>query len=257
VYEQIDATGVGVSISQLTSALFSAAGKPPPALLRHFDVALGHAEKHTDVVLAPNEPTARASAISHDYGVLVAAGSDFGAADGPQLAVDASYAHAVLNYDDALFTFFSEDVSAPPSRIFIDGVAAHLGVGAPLGAPGGSGFGALMLSGLAPLAAVDFARDQEHVQAGDFGGGYDVDHVGFQFSAFNVVSFRFGHVTDRLGDIDGSTRGFGVALPVGDVAGIRFDYGTLPQAQDSGLHDLIRRSYSAFFDPLALWRRMR
>ena len=258
-YEDVDAQAVGVSLSQLTSSLLALRGTKLPSLVRHFDVAGGYTSKHAVVAIAPNQPGGVASTDLHDHGLLFRAGadaSDLGWKDVPGLAFDVSYGYAVLNDDEVLFTFGT--TSAPPSRMTRKGYSARVGVDrAPT--PGGSatGFQRLMVSGLKPLFAVGYANDNEHVEAAGQGGGFDVDHWGVDLTVLNLVSIRSGHVTDQLGGINGGTFGFGVALPIGDVAAVRYDCAAYPQAVDSGLKSTKRNALSFSLNPVALWHATR
>ena len=246
-YEQVKATGFGVSLGRVADAIASASGHPLPAALRWVDVAGGWASKPTDVSPFPGDV---ASATPKDYGFLFALGGAVGDPSGPRLVIAGSYSHSERNYDRTTFYFPLEDMAVLPERMIIDGGAARIGVEKRLD-QGTSGFAAVMLRGLDPLVAVDWAYD--HTQDKD-----RVDYAfwgsGFQISALNVISVRFGNFTDVLGGIDGGTRGIGVALPVGDFGGARFDYGTTPLASGTGLSDEVRRSYSFWIDPNAIWR---
>jgi hypothetical protein len=66
---------------------------------------------------------------------------------------------------------------------------------------------------------------------------------------------RLGHVEDKLGDISGATTGIGIGLPLGRVAGIRYDHASIPQARDSGLPNVTRNAVTAYVDPMAVLGR--
>jgi hypothetical protein len=70
----------------------------------------------------------------------------------------------------------------------------------------------------------------------------------------NVFSYRRGHYQDLVGDIDGTTSGWGVAIPIGKYAGAQYDEARVPQARNSDLEDVHRKSFSVWVDPLAVWR---
>jgi len=258
-WEDIEAFGAGVSLGRLVGALAAVGGDEPPDVVRHFDVALGFAQKHTEMVLVPDS-TGRASAGSRDWGMLARVGAgtdDAGWSTLPVLRVDVAYAYSVINYDDASFVFPNSQPS-PPTRTFRNALAVRIAaLAGPAPAEEPAGWRALLRRGFGPLFAVGYAFDWEHSQGGDFGPGYDVHHDGAEMTFFNVLSIRMGSIEDRLGQINGGTLGYGIAVPVGDLASFRYDFGTYPQAQVSGLEDVHRRSYSVFIDPLALWRELR
>ena len=256
-YEDVDAMGIGISVERLANSLLALRGARLPAPLRHFDFAAGYAQKHTVVSLAPG---ADGSGEPRDRGILVRAGAEageLGLKGVPGLTLEASYGNAVLNYSDVLFTFPGEPPTAP-SRIKLEGYAARVGLDpAPTMPLAASGFRRLLIEGMRPLVAVGFAQDREHVSAPSPSLPYDVTHAGFELALLNVVSVRAGHVTNEFDNIDAGTFGVGVSLPVGDIAALRYDFGTYPQSANSGLKDLKRHAISFFLDPIALRRALR
>ena len=253
-YEKVGAITAGVSLSGLVRSIVP--GSPVAALARNLDLAVGFARKDVEMRLSPGI-AAEASGYPCDLGVLARGGLDLGVLGGASVPVrlDAGFGAAVLNFNDVTFTFLDEDEGAPPSRMRRLGGSVRLALGPP---PAWSGSArprvtAALLRGLDPLVSVGVAYDGEHVQAGDEGaGGYDVTHVGAELAILNVLSVRFGHVTDRLGGIDGATWGVGIGLPIAGVAGARYDYAEYPQS--SSLPDVTRHTASVFVDPIALWR---
>ena len=69
-----------------------------------------------------------------------------------------------------------------------------------------------------------------------------------------MLTLRGGHVKDVLGGIDDASYGLGVALPLTEYAGARYDYAKYPQA--SGLEKLTRQSFSIWLNPIALRRAL-
>jgi hypothetical protein len=62
---------------------------------------------------------------------------------------------------------------------------------------------------------------------------------------------------DLIGEIDGDTWGWGVALPFGGLAGAAYDDAHFPQAMNSGLEPVHRQMVSAWIDVFAIWRATR
>ncbi len=254
-YEEVGAITVGLSASGLVRSI--APGSPVAALARNLDLAVGFARKDVKVKLHPGM-FAEASGNPCDIGLLARAGLDLGVLGGAAVPVrlDAGFGLSVLNFNDVEFTFPSEDAAWPPSRMRRLGGSVRLAVGPPAAWSGTTAFPAVLLRGLDPLLSVGVACDDEHVQAGDWSAyGYDVTHVGGELTCLNVLSLRVGHVTDRTGDIEGTTWGVGVGLPIAGVAGVRYDYAEYPQS--GSLPDVKRHTASVFVDPLALWRLRR
>jgi hypothetical protein len=242
-FENTEALGFGVSVANLASSILALSGSELPEIVRHFDVALGYANKRTEVELAPGFSE---STTAHDRGVLLR--GQVGGAVGPGgtgVRFDASYSRAELSYD--------QQINSP--RMNRDGVALRFAVEHPLAsASTGTWFHRSLMQAMQPVVALGYAYDNEEVAPGFF-GGYTVKHHGAELTMLNVLSLRFGHVQDRTGGIDGATFGFGVALPIGDFAGARYDFAQYPESSD--LKDLRRHSFSIFVNPLAMRREMR
>jgi hypothetical protein len=256
-YEEVGAITVGLSVSGLVRSI--APGSPVAALARNLDLAVGFARKDVEMKLHPGM-FAEASGNPYDIGLLARGGLDLGVLGGAAVParLDAGFGLSVLNFNDVEFTFLNEDAAWPPSRMRRLGGSVRLAVGQPAAwaATGGRGFPGVLLRGLDPLVSLGLAYDDEHVQAGDWSAyGYDVTHVGGELTCLNVLSLRVGHVTDRTGDIEGTTWGVGVGLPIAGVAGVRYDYARYPQS--SSLPDVKRHTASVFVDSIALWRLRR
>ena len=159
-HETIEASGGGASLGLLTASLLGFSGREMPSLLRHVDAAFGYARKSTEVAL---DPSATASAVSHDYGWLVKGG--FGGyytanEDAGPLTLEAGYGRAVLNYDDASFVFPPGPPGYAPSRMERNGVSARLAVDTYAGrSPAGSPVFSALMRGFAPLATLGYAYD--------------------------------------------------------------------------------------------------
>ena len=240
-FENVGAVGIGVSLANLAGSLLARSGDELPEIAKHFDVAFGYASKHTDIDLGP---VARYSTEAHDRGLLLRGGVGAGVPGGTRMLLDASYARAELSYDGGT-------LSPGTTR---DGLAMHLAVHHPFAsASTGSWFHRSLMRAIQPLAALTLASDHEVVAPG-FIAGSTLDHQGAELTMLNVLSMRVGHIRDRANDIDGGTFGLGIALPIWDFAGVRYDYGQFPHSQDSGLKDQHRHSYSIFLNPLTMRR---
>jgi hypothetical protein len=92
-----------------------------------------------------------------------------------------------------------------------------------------------------------------HYQYGSTSGGFDSEQYGFEVEILRVLSARFGHVSDRVDDFDGTTYGFGAGIPFGGFSGVRYDFASSPQP--GGNDPLHRHAITAWFDPVAFARR--
>ena len=252
--ERIEASGLGVSLSLLTTSILGYTGQNAPRFLRHFDVAGGYARKFTDVVLGPGASDAE---VSHDWGMLARGGfggSYTGNNDAGPLSLEAGYAHSVLNYDDVTFDFGAGGSSAP-SRIRRDGVSARLAYDSYSGRnPAGSPMFSALMRGFAPIATLGFAYDWANFSAGGSPPSDDTKQWGVEITLINVLTLRGGHVRDVAGDIDDYSFGIGVALPLTEYAGARYDFASYPEAK--GFSDVKRNSVSVWLNPIALHRAL-
>jgi hypothetical protein len=251
--EEISMFGVGASLSGLVSSAFRAAGANPPLLFQMLDVAAGYAEKDVRVVLGPG-PFSAATATTKDWGVLgrltipLALDSRTGTAPA---RIEAAVGHSIINYnDDATLVFLTQP--DPTSRTYRTGASARLAIDLPKSARRAlrARDRGWLTRGLDPYVSIGGAYDREAIQAGsDLSTRYNVDRWGVELALANIVSMRYGHVRDVLGDIDGSTWGVGLGLDLG-FAGFRWDHAEIPQAR--GLSEVKREGWTAYVDPVVL-----
>jgi hypothetical protein len=250
-------TGFGVSASSLLRGLAEIHPDDTGALARLTkvaDVAFGLTRKEAKVELGPE----RAVTTSSDWGLLLRGSlprrTKLG---GVPWGADVAYGHSVLNYDDASMYFPLEDASYPVTRMGRDGWAVRGSLGMPAHVRGGleRALGTWLGASFEPLASLAVVGDHERSTAG--GRGYDVSHNGEELALANVFHLRRGHITDRDGEIDGTTTGWGVGFTLAGVAGWRYDEATVPQARNSGLSDRKRTGWTAFVDPVAICAKLR
>lgn len=251
-FEQVDAFAVGVSPIRLFDAVrhLRRGGEPPAE--RPFDVALGLQRKHTVVAPAPPALGGTAEADCYDWGAAarVSLLPDHG--PGAPVHLEVSGGFAVLNANDAQFTFVNEDASVPPSRIRRMGLGAHVSLPSPWS---GGGSPLHLLVAEVHLLEIGVAYDTEHITAGAFSRPYDVGRYGLEATLFGVLTGRVGHFHDPSLEVDEFTRGFGIRLPVGPWASVAFDRAMVPQPR--GLGDLEREGWSVWVDPLRILSDMR
>lgn len=234
----------------------------PAWIGKGIDVTAGVARKSTHVVLAPAY-SGEATANTYDWGVqarlspvpILAAATRLPAGPVDYLVCDVGFGCSVINAGGESFRFPNEDLESPATRMRRRGIAFRLGVHAPsrgLGRWAGS-----IMAGLDPLVSVAQAYDHDDDGAGNGPVTYTVAHSGIECTFANVFFLRRGHWTDRAGDIDGPTRGWGVGLPLGPWAGWRYDKCTVPQARDSGLPDVKHVGWTLWIEPLRIARDLK
>lgn len=256
-FERLEVASAGISVARLADAIGALAGHAT-RFSDVADVSAGFTSKHVLVVLAPSG-LGDASATTRDWGVrgrlsplrLVAPRGANGAGLAQRVGLDLGYGYSVLNANDARFVFANEDLAAPPTRMKRSGYSVRFTV--PMPAVRAAGFEGAILAGMEPLVSLGWAHDHDANDAGGTGQyRYTVDHDGVEVCLANLFTYRRGHWTDRLGDVDGPTTGWGLGLPFGPWGGFRYDHATAPQARDSGLPDVKRDGWTAWLDVVRL-----
>jgi hypothetical protein len=250
-FERVRSWGFGVSVVEGAESLARMAGGEPLGIARYFDVSVGMNFKHLDMTLAPG-PFGSGSTDARDVGALVRVTpvDGIGFDQGPPIRVDLSYGWSVLSFnDDATVTF---DMASPVTRHRRQGGSIQLAAGAP-GRDLEDPLMRALARGFAPLISVSLTADRA-----ELGGGRSVDFEtsgrGFEVAIANIFAIRRGHYTDRVGDIDGDTRGFSVGLPLGSFGGFAYEEAWIPQARNSELEDVHRTGYAVWVDPFEIAR---
>ena len=244
-FEEIESWGFGISLGQLTESIARLSNRRLPALSRYGDVSVGMYSKEALVQLGPNFAfTSR----GRDLGVLarVSPLEWFATTRDGLVDFDLAYGWSDLSYDGETDRFLL--ASDPPSEHKRRGGAARIGVAWPEQARGVFGRHQWLADGMSPLVSVGMAMDHDEISPGAF---YETDGRGVEIGLANVFAFRTGSYEDLDGEIDGSTQGWSIGLPVGRLAGLRYDRAEIPQA--TGLSKVDREAFSLWVDPLEIW----
>jgi hypothetical protein len=247
-FEDVESIGFGVSLFRVLENL---AGFGETASLRpsrHFDVSYGMNFKRLEMDLGAG---LAGETDAQDWGIH----ARLTPVDvvGPQsVRVEVGYGYSVLSAnDDARVDFgFIPEGDAPVSRHERHGLALHVEVDSPAWRLGSGP--KWLREGYAPLISVGVASQWNEITAGGAEPGYETEGYGAELTLANVLTVRGGNYEDREGDIDGATWGFGIALPIGRVAGLRYDQARFPQAD--GLDEVVRHAGAVWLDPIELAR---
>ena len=250
-FEDIESWGIGASLGQVTEGIAKLFGRETPALSRYGDVSLGMYSKDVKIQIAA-DATGKAHGSAHDRGVLVRISplEWFAASRDALVDLDLAYGWSELSYDGKDVVYVSSSTASPPTEHHRRGFALRGGLDWPEQARHAFGEGAWWVEGLRPMLTVGAAFDHEE------NTGYDTDGHGYEIGLANVVAYRFGSY-EEVGFIDGSTSGWSVGLPIGRLAGVRYDEARFPQAQVAGPSKLERKAFTAWIDPLEIWSFMR
>ena len=246
--EQVDAWSLGVSLARAGQAIAGRMGHDPGDVSRYGDVSFGMTGKKLEMNLGP---TGGAGTNAHDLGVLVRFSPvQLIPSLRDVLGLDLAYGRSNLNEGADPVRFPNQapaDVSKHERRGFaVRGTLDWPAMDTSLGGP------SWLWKGLHPLVGV--ARADDHAEIGTSTSSYVTDGDGWEVTVANVYSWRTGHYEDLVGQIDDSTSGWSVGLPIGGLARIRYDSARFPQARDSGLPDLERHAVTAWVDALQIWR---
>ncbi len=262
-FEQIDSWGFGVSAFEAIETLAQLReNNEPGPFSRHVDVAFGMNFKDVEMNLFPG---VSAGTTARDWGVSARLTPvDLRTDGGTWVHLDATIGVSVLNANnDAVVDFGFE--SDPVTRHRRAGMGLHLAIDPRTGRISDPDGGSWLEVGMSPLLSVGIAADRSKIGApigqpsqGPPGNGqnqYETEGVGLEVALANILWGRAGHYTDREGDIDDATWGWGIQLPLGRIAGIRYDGALFPQAK--GLDSIKRHGASVWLDPFALARALK
>jgi hypothetical protein len=254
-FEDVDAWSFGISAARLTEAIAVLTGHEPTVVSRYADVSFGMTGKHLEMDLAPGFVGGTAETDAKDWGFLACfSPTEFSPTIRDVFGIDLAYGRSTLSYESDPVVFLNEDNPDHVSKHERDGYAARVRFDKPdlsesMGGP------SWVWDGFRPLVSLGYAKD--HSRIGVSASRYETDGSGFEMTFVNVVSLRFGHYEDLTGQIDGDTRGWGVCLPIGQIAGVRYDEATTPQARNSGLPHVKHKAASGWIDALRIWRGVR
>jgi hypothetical protein len=254
-FERVHPTGLGVSLSGVANAIADLRDTNVPGILRHVDVAAGFVSKGVDVHLEPFPGgQSNGSARVMDYGILVAV-RQVPTGVGHAL-VDVAYGFSRLNALDASLNSISDQ---PVDRQNRNGVAMRIRV--PAAVPRSHGRFGWLTRQLDPSVKLTTAWDRSHSWYASFAFNrqnprlgleprtYNVSLVGAELDLWGVLDARWGYVR---GALDGRALGFGVKLPIGSFAGLRYDWAQYPELV---LRPYYRHAIQAWFDPVAMIQR--
>jgi hypothetical protein len=272
-YEDVESFGVGVSVAQLADAVSRLGKARGLDVARYADVALGYTSKQVRVVLAPG---AAGESSAKDRGILVRLtpydAIDYGGRlPGLDAAVhmrlDLSYGGSSLNDDNPSSSPGAEpqDLDKLSRRGYALRVAADLPEAFKRHATAGGPRWALDF--LRPMVSLARTWDDERFRRRhDTGSGFyytdeRADMSGWELTLLNVLTGRHGRYDSPSAAIHGSTWGFGVGVAYRDLAGLRFDWASVPGASlpASGyyLPNVHRMAVTVFADPVRIWRERR
>jgi hypothetical protein len=219
-FDEMWSWSVGISASGLARSYAALTHQNAPRFTQYLDLALGYAHKATG---------STGKGVSSDWGLLTRCGVPIRLGS-TTLAVEGAYGYSVLS---------SPGVAPYRYRHHRNAVSVRAALTATPGPMARTPD--WIRSGFQPLISVGATLDNEHV-VGPYSATQEMS--GAELSLLNVVFLRAGQ--DRH---DRTSTGWGLSLPIGSFAGVRYDHSHLDDFFGS-----TRRSWSVWVDPLALRR---
>jgi hypothetical protein len=267
-FEAVHSWALGVNLVEVGENALQLVTRRAPSIFRHAEISLGYSTKKVRVHLAPAGSFAAGddgTAEAHDRGLVVRLtpynsleGTSEAGASPPlrRLRLDLGYGRSIQNSPDARVTFGGSATQQPIARVTGQAFAAHISVGLFSGLREGlksEGLGWLAhVIGPCLTSGLEWDRRHESVDGEE---SRAMDAFGLEIGLANILTLRAGHVHEPDFEVDGWSRGWGLGLRFGDVAGFRFDRAEVPQASD--LPKVKPKGFTAFLDGVALVRALR
>jgi hypothetical protein len=238
VTDEIRSFGVGVSLSGMASTVAACLHREPTTLTRYTDLAFGINRKRLVVEAGDFEE----SVVGIDWGLLARGAMPFRLGSGSIPArVEAAYAYSVQSANDVAE---SGILGAMVSRPHRHSVAAHFGLDTPRGWR--DRMPAWLAPGLDPLVSLGGAWDREFISFES--RRWDRSHLGFEMGLGNIAFVRFG-------DQNRSVWGYGLALPIGRLGGVRYDEARSPGSD--GFPEVKSHGWSVWANFMEIGRTLR
>jgi hypothetical protein len=253
--EAVRSRGFGASLFHLLTHLARLNGATGVGPSRYADLSFGMSWKDVEILRGPG----RTQGVASDWGVhaRITPIDRLDVREGLPLRIEAAYGYSVLSFEDSRIPYWDDVFRL--TRHERQGVGLHVAVDAPaLRRRARTSPSGWFLDGFSPLLSVGIASDWS-----DRRGTFEerrVSGAGAEVTLANVLSVRSGRYEEPQGGIRGMTWGLGVALPLGRVAGIRYDFARLPETEsvrDLDVAGALRHAGAVWFDPLELRRVLR
>ncbi|HET7903264.1 MAG TPA: hypothetical protein VFM17_01755 [Candidatus Eisenbacteria bacterium] len=261
-FEEIHQLSVGLQILEVVENGLRLLGKPAPDLNRYVDLSIGHSWKSVEVDLAPASLTldgraARGEAKERDRGVLLRVTpldqtSEEGSPrlEGVRFRLDGSVGYSRRNKDHVRIALGDPADADPILEERILGFAGRITMRLPHDP------GDWIWDFLSPSVSVGGAWESAKYYDGDARvGGDPSKRRGQEIVVGGIVAGRIGHETWDDALIDGDTYRVSLMLQYRRMAGIRYDFASVPQSVL--LDDVDREGFTLFLDPCRLWKELR
>lgn len=261
-FEEIHQLAVGLNVVEVLENGLRLLGKSPPDWSRHADLSIGHSWKSVEVDLFPalgslGGVAARGEAKERDRGLLFrvtpldqTTRNGEPGEQGVRFRLDGSVGFSQRNYGDDRIWYVDPTNADPIVEERILGFAGRLTLELPHD-PGNWIWDFLSPSvslGGTWETAKYYDSDEELGTEGSKRRGQEIVVAG-------IVAGRIGHETWDDALIDGDTYGVSLMLQYRRMAGIRYDFASVPQSVL--LDDVDREGFTLFVDPVRVWRELK
>ncbi|HSQ58829.1 MAG TPA: hypothetical protein VLT84_00105 [Acidobacteriota bacterium] len=261
-FEEVHQFSVGLQVLEALDNGLRLLGKPGLGWSRYADLSLGHSWKSVEVDLFPalgsiGGVAARGEAKERDRGLLLrvtpldqTAENGEARASGLRFRLDGSVGFSQRNYGDDRIAYIDPNDSDPIVEERILGYAGRITMELPHDP------GEWIWNFLSPTVSLGGTWETaKYYDDGENIGNEGSKRRGQEIVVAGIVAGRIGHETWDDALIDGDTYGVSLMLQYRRMAGIRYDFASVPQSVL--LHDLNREGFTLFVDPYRLWKELR
>lgn len=228
--ERVESWSLGISTSQVATAIARRRSSEPPSFTRWCDLAIGYSEKRVeeDFVFTDFGGSTRdeSRATARDLGILLRTGAPVGPG-----RIDVAFGYADINTNEPKLAL------TPTARDTRNGIAARASWDP---AAARSRMPGWLRAGAKPLVSAGWAMDFVHTtQLDDSFNGW-----GAELGLANVLFGRIGR------EEQAHSWGIGAAVPLGPFAAVRWDHSYRMRLE---VPDERRDAWTVWLDPLAIY----
>lgn len=248
VIETTESFGLGISPLRVLDALRTDREPGHPRLTDVGELAFGYQTERTHLNVEPSLVDGSLEVgESDDWGVSgrLALGHLFWPQAPLRLDVAAAYSDLNLAKEPA------GQFLGPPTRFRRSAVALHTASRPPAERASPPASPPWWRPAEAPGFTATLAYDHDLRREVAYGTESNVDRVGLEAEAFQLLALRVGYLSDPAGDIHAVAYGGGVTLPVGPWGRAGYQYASEPLAE--GLKPRVRQGFFVWVDPARIW----
>jgi hypothetical protein len=247
LFEKTQSFALGISPLRVLDALRASGGSGHARLTDVGEISAGYQTERTTAGIEPSQSGDTFElGETYDWGLAGRlAIARWWRSDAP-FRLDLSAAYADLNQESK-----TGSITGPPTRFRRTGFALHGSTLPPAERASPPASPPWWRPAEAPGFAATLAYDHDLRRVVAYGTESNVDRVGLEAEAFQVLALRVGYLSDPAGDIHAVAYGGGVTLPVGPWGRAGYQYASEPLAE--WLKPRVRQGFFVWVDPARIW----